>query len=85
MFQQLRNIDSAFKHVRSFSFLLIVGCIALCCYTIYKSYQIVQDTRAKVYILANGKAIEAFSSDRKDNIPRPREDVSLFLLHASSR
>ena len=79
MFQQLKNIDSAFKHIRSFSFLLIIGCIALCCYTVYKSYQVVQATQAKVYILANGKAIEAFSSERKDNIPvEARDHVRMF-------
>src|SRR6188768_790579 len=79
MFQQLKNIDSAFKHIRSFSFLLIIGCIALCCYTIYKSYQVVQATQAKVYILANGRAIEAFSSERKDNIPvEARDHVRMF-------
>jgi conjugative transposon TraK protein len=79
MFQQLKNIDTAFKHVRSFSLLLIVGCISLCCYTIYKSYQVIQDAQAKVYILANGKAIEAFSSERKDNIPvEARDHVRMF-------
>lgn len=79
MFQQLKNIDSAFKHIRSFSFLLIVGCIVLCCYTIYKSYQIVQNTQGRIYILANGKAIEAFSAERKDNIPvEARDHVRMF-------
>ncbi len=79
MFQQLKNIDSAFKHVRSFSFLIIIGSVVLCCYTIYKSYQIVQDTQARIYILANGKAIEAFSAERKDNIPvEARDHVRMF-------
>ena len=79
MFQQLKNIDSAFKHIRTFSVLLVVGCLALCCFTIYKSYRIVQETQAKIYILANGKAIEAFSSDRKDNIPvEARDHVRMF-------
>jgi conjugative transposon TraK protein len=79
MFQQLKNIDSAFKHIRSFSLLLIIGCTALCCYTIFASYSLVQDTQAKIYILANGKAIEAFSADRKDNIPvEARDHVKMF-------
>lgn len=79
MFQQLKNIDSAFKHIRLFSFLLIIGCVALCCYAVYKSYQIVQATQARIYILANGKAIEAFSAERKDNIPvEARDHVRMF-------
>src|SRR5690606_25837397 len=82
MFQQLKNIDSAFKHIRSFSFLLIIGSVALCSFTIYKSYQVVQDTQARIYILANGKAIEAFSSERKDNIPvEARDHVRMFHYH----
>jgi conjugative transposon TraK protein len=79
MFQQLKNIDTAFKHIRSFSFVLIIACIALCCFTIYKSYQVVQETQSRIYILANGKAIEAFSSERKDNIPvEARDHVKMF-------
>ena len=79
MFQQLKNIDTAFKHIRIFSIVLIVACIALCCFTIYKSFRIVQDTQARIYILANGKALEAFSSERKDNIPvEARDHVRMF-------
>ena len=33
----------------------------------------------KVYILANGKALEAYASDRKDNIPvEARDHVKTF-------
>lgn len=79
MFQQLKNIDSAFKHIRLFSILMIIACVALCCFTIYKSFKVVQETQARIYILANGKAIEAFSSERKDNIPvEARDHVRMF-------
>lgn len=79
MFQQLKNIDSAFKHIRLFSIVMIIACIALCCFTIYKSFTIVQETQARIYILANGKALEAFSSERKDNIPvEARDHVRMF-------
>lgn len=79
MFQQLKNIDTAFRHIRLFSIVLIIACIALCCFTIYKSFRIVQDTQSRIYILANGKALEAFSSERKDNIPvEARDHVRMF-------
>ncbi len=82
MFQQFRNIDTAFKHIRLFSLFLIVGCVALCCYTIYKSYGIVTETQARIYILANGKALEAFSAERKDNIPVEGKDhVKMFHFY----
>ena len=79
MFQQFKNIDTAFKHIRWFSIALIVGCITLCICTVYKSFQIVQETQQRIYILANGKAIEAFSAERKDNIPvEARDHVKMF-------
>ena len=79
MFQQLKNIDTAFKHIRSFSLMLILACTALCCYTVYTSYRMVQQTQARIYILANGKALEAFSEERKDNIPVEAKDhVKMF-------
>ena len=79
MFQQFKNIDTAFKHIRLFSLFLIAACVGLCGYTIYKSYDIVTETQARIYILANGKALEAFSAERKDNLPvEGRDHVKMF-------
>jgi conjugative transposon TraK protein len=82
MFHQLKNIDTAFKHIRLFSIVMIIACIALCCFTVYKSFKVVQETQARIYILANGKVLEAFSSERKDNIPvEARDHVRMFHYH----
>lgn len=79
MFQQLRNIDSAFKHIKLFSFVLLGTCGMICCYTVYKSFQMVTQTQERIYILANGKALEAWSAERKDNIPvEARDHVRMF-------
>ncbi|RPD44051.1 conjugative transposon protein TraK [Paracnuella aquatica] len=79
MFKQMKNIDTAFRHVRGFTLLVIVGSLALCGFTLYKSYQLVGSVQSKVYILANGKALEAYASDRKDNIPvEARDHVKTF-------
>ncbi|RYZ25593.1 MAG: conjugative transposon protein TraK [Chitinophagaceae bacterium] len=74
MFKQMKNIDTAFRHVRSFTLVVVAGSILLCGFTFYKSYQLVDSVRSKIYILANGKALEAFASDRKDNIPVEAKD-----------
>lgn len=74
MFTQMKNIDTAFKHIRVFSLLVIIGTIFLSCFSLYKSYQLVEKMQGKVYILANGKALEAYSADRKDNIPVEARD-----------
>src|SRR5882762_5126355 len=79
IFRQLKNIDSAFRHIRLFSFVLIVACAAICGYTIYKSFQMVTHIEERIYILSNGKALEAWSAERKDNIPvEARDHVRMF-------
>ena len=79
MFQQLKNIDSAFKHIRLFSIALITACVFICCYTVYKSFVLITQTQARIYILSNGKALEAYSAERKDNVPvEARDHVKVF-------
>jgi conjugative transposon TraK protein len=82
MFKQMKNIDSAFRYVRTFTLIVIVGSIILCCFSLYKSYQLVAAMQGRVYILSNGKALEAFASDRKDNIAVEAKDhVKSFHQH----
>jgi conjugative transposon TraK protein len=79
MFTKMKNIDTAFRYVRGFTMLIIVGCIIICCYTLYKSFTAVTLMQDRVYILANGKALEAYSSDRKDNVPvEARDHIKTF-------
>ena len=74
MFSKMKNIDTAFRYVRGFTMLVIIVCVILCCFALYKSFSLVSQMQDKVYILANGKALEAFSSNRKDNIPVEAKD-----------
>lgn len=79
MFRQTQNIDRAFKHIRTFTLAVIVGCTIICCFAIYKSFRLVYEMQGKVYILSNGKVLEALTSDRKDNIPvEARDHVKAF-------
>lgn len=79
MFSKMKNIDTAFRHVRGFTMLVISGSVLICCFTLYKSFSLVSKMQDKVYILANGKALEAYASDRKDNIPvEARDHVKSF-------
>lgn len=79
MFTKMKNIDTAFRQVRVFSILVIVGCIVIGCFSVYKSFRLVSEMQSKIYILANGKALEAYASDRKDNIPvEARDHVKTF-------
>lgn len=79
MFTKMKNIDTAFRYVRGFTMLVVVGCTLICCYTIYSSFSALTLMEDRIYILANGKAMEAYSSDRKDNIPvEARDHVMTF-------
>ncbi|RFZ90056.1 conjugative transposon protein TraK [Mucilaginibacter conchicola] len=79
MFTHLRNIETAFSHVKRFSYLLITGCVIISCFALFKSFEATQMASEHIYILANGKALEAFAADRKDNIPvEARDHVKSF-------
>jgi conjugative transposon TraK protein len=79
IFRQLTNIDTAFKHIRLFSIIVVIASLVICCYSIFKSYQFIDEAQQQIYILANGKAIEAFSAQQKDNIPvEARDHIKMF-------
>lgn len=79
MFQQLKNIDTAFKHVRLFTLVLIAASMCICCFTIYESYRMVTNAQGSIYLLANGKALQALSAERKDNVPvEARDHIKMF-------
>lgn len=68
MFQHLNNIDTAFKHVRLFSAVLVVACTITCCYTVFSSLAYVRQARQQIYVLTDqGKVMEAFAVSKKDN------------------
>jgi conjugative transposon TraK protein len=79
MFTKMKNIDTAFKYVRGFTLLVIICCALISCYTLNRSFQTVNRMQDKIYILAAGKALEAYASDRKDNVPvEARDHIKTF-------
>lgn len=79
MIQQLRNIDTAFKHVRLFSAVLILATTMLCGFCMYYSIQKVSEAQQRIYVIADGKAILASASSRKENIAvEARDHIRMF-------
>ncbi len=79
MFKQLKNIDTAFQHIKRFSLFLIAACVLVSGFAIWKSFTMVQNSQKHIYILANGKALEAFSAERKDNVAvEGRDHIKMF-------
>lgn len=64
----MKDINTAFRYGRMLSIMIVTGSLLLDGFVFYKSYQLAKATQDKVYVLANGKAIEAFGSVRKDNL-----------------
>ena len=79
MFRKMKNIDTAFRSFRTFSILVVTGSILLSCYVVFWSFNLAATGKSKIYVLANGKVIEAFESERKDNLPVEAKDhISTF-------
>lgn len=79
MFQKMQNIDTTFRYIRMLSVVVIVGSVSLCLFTVYKSYELIKSKKEKVYVLINGKALEAYGSERKDNLPvEAKDQVKIF-------
>jgi conjugative transposon TraK protein len=81
MFQHFKNIDTAFKHVRLFSFLLIAACTGISCFAVWKSYESSSNFRSHIYVLVGGQALEAIAEDRQENVPVEARDHIRTFLH----
>jgi len=79
MFKQTKNIDTAFRHIRLFSIVMIMACVFITGWSLYLSGKTMKESQQKIFILASGKALEAFAAERKDNIPvEARDHVKMF-------
>ena len=82
MFKETKNIDSSFRHIKIFTFLVVAGCFLLCFFVLYKSYELSARVQDKIYILAGDQAMEAFASKRKDNVlVEAKSHISLFHIY----
>jgi len=81
MFTKMKHIDTAFRYIRIFTLVVILGCFLLCGFVLYKGYQLAGVTQSKVYVLANGKALQALAGERKDNVEVEAKDHIRMFHH----
>lgn len=74
MFRQAKNIDTAFRQVKVFTLLVITGCFMITGYAIYLVNKVEHESGKRIYILANGKILDANVSNRQDNIQVEAKD-----------
>jgi len=77
MFTKMKNIDTAFRYTRLFSLLFLVACTALCGYMIYRTNATLSANRGKVFVLVNGRLVEAIAKDRNYEV-EIRDHISTF-------
>jgi len=79
MFQQFKNIDTAFQFIRLFAIAFLVGTVVICLYTVHRTTQALQKGQQKVYVLADGKLLEAQGVERHDSLAvEIRDHVKMF-------
>jgi conjugative transposon TraK protein len=79
MFQQFKNIDTAFRHIRLFSIVFLLSTGSICIYTIYRSTATLQQGQKKIYVMLNGKLMDALAIDRSDSLSvEIRDHVKMF-------
>ncbi|RAI86700.1 conjugative transposon protein TraK [Algoriphagus yeomjeoni] len=79
MFQNLKNLDTAFRHVKYLSYAVTLGSLCLSGYLGMRAMEATQAAQERIFILAEGKALEAFSATKKENIPvEARDHVRMF-------
>lgn len=79
MFKKVKNIETAFQTIRWIAALAILLSFAFAVFTNIQYHRKLSEIQSKVYILAAGKALEAFASDRKEDIPvEARDHISSF-------
>ena len=64
MFTKMKNIDTAFRYTRLFNLLFLMGCIVMCCFMAYSTSKTLSENRGKVYVMVNGKLVEALAMNR---------------------
>ena len=79
-FKSLENIESEFRHLRSFCIVLLIACAFISGYAVWKSYDFAEAQRQKIYVLDEGKSLMlALSQDLSQNRPvEAREHVRRF-------
>lgn len=79
MFKVTKGIDAAFRSIRMFCVIVVVGCVGITCFALYRSYEFSKVKDERVLLMPEGKVIEVVASTRKENIGvEARDHVRTF-------
>lgn len=79
-FKSLKNIETAFKHIRLILVVFTVLCAGIVIYSVTSAYSFAEKQRQKIYVLDGGKSLMlALSQDLSQNRPvEAREHIKRF-------
>lgn len=79
MYSKTRDLEDRFQYIRLFTIVVVVGCFGMSVFTIWLAERTAQRMQDRIYVLAEGKALEAVSTSRRDNMPvEARDHVRSF-------
>jgi len=79
MFPKTKNIEMSFQLIRGTCLVAILGSFGLGAYLFYKENEAERRMAQRLYILYNGKVMQAMAGDRRENIPvEVRDHVRTF-------
>lgn len=74
MFPRAKNIETSFRLIRAICMVSILGSFGLGGYLFFAAGQAERRMEGRIYILSNGKVMEALAGDRNENIPAEARD-----------
>lgn len=74
MFQTFKNIDEKLRQYWTTSIVALAVALLISVLAISMSLHFANGLQNRIYLLADGKVLEAYSSDRRDNIPAEARD-----------
>jgi len=69
MFKKTKNIEDSFRYIRLVSIAAVAGSLVSGILFFALASRVMLSAQSRIYILSAGKAFEAFSSDRRSNLP----------------
>ena len=67
-------MDTAFRQMRNLTVFIIMGCLLVTAFVAWRSLKLAGAVQSRIYILANGKALEAVAGERVANLPVEAKD-----------
>jgi len=74
MFWKFKSIEDRFKKIRVFA-LVTIGCSVLFSgWVVYQAFGVISRWSERIYVLSNGKAMQAMAASPEDNLPVEARD-----------